>query len=78
LKGGVEMIIEKTYERLVNLGNYENIRVGVVVKKDFENLNITKDGIKDIKKMGLVLGKIAESIVNEQVVKIEQERNTKE
>ena len=72
------MIIEKTYERLVNLGNYENIRVGVVVKKDFENLNITKDGIKDIKKMGLVLGKIAESIVNEQVVKIEQERNTKE
>lgn len=72
------MIIEKTYERLVNLGNYENIRVGVVVKKDFENLNITKDGVKDIKKMGLVLGKIAESIVNEEVTKIEQERNTKE
>ena len=68
-----KMIIKKKYERLVNCGTYENIKVGVEIEHNFENFQVTKDDIPKIKKMGTVLGKIAQSVVKDEVTKIKAE-----
>jgi len=66
------MLIKKKYERLVNCGSYENIKVGVEIEHNFENLQVTNEDIPKIKKMGIVLGKIAESVVKDEVAKIQE------
>jgi hypothetical protein len=78
------MIIKKRFEKLINLENHN-------LKKKFENVKICTEveeavvivatdpieRIKEIKQKGLLLGKIARSIT-EQEIKEEIEKITKE
>lgn len=59
--------IKKRYERLVNIGNYENVKVGVELEKDVESSDV-----KDIKKMAMILGKLAETVTTEEVESIKK------
>jgi len=70
------MLIKKKFERLINCGSYENIKVGVEIEHNFDTLKIepvTKEGLKEIKNAGILLGKIAQAIVKDEVAKIKTE-----
>lgn len=56
------MIIRKGYERLVNLGQYENVRV----KVEFETETSVKTS-EEIKKLSISLGKLAKIVIEEEV-----------
>ena len=70
-----KMLIKKKYERLINTGKFENVKVGIEIEKEFENLSLKED-VK-IKKIGLIMGGLAQSIVEEEAAKVESE-NKKE
>jgi len=69
------MLIKKKYERLINTGKFENVKIGIEIEKEFENLSLKED-VK-IKKIGLIMGGLAQSIVEEEAAKVESE-NKKE
>ena len=70
-----KMLIKKKYERLINTGKFENVKIGIEIEKEFENLSLKED-VK-IKKIGLIMGGLAQSIVEEEAAKVESE-NKKE
>ena len=59
--------IKKKYERLVNIGNYENVKVGVELTKEVQSTDV-----KEIKKMMVSLGKLAEIVTLEEVDTIQK------
>lgn len=66
------MIIKKKLERLVNLGHFENVKVGVELEKE-----VKASGFEDVKKAGIVIGKLAKSIIDEEVKQIKEEEAAK-
>ena len=66
------MIIKKRYERLLNIGNYENIKVCT----EIENEVVLKEGLtgaekaSTIKSKGLALGKLAQSITDDEIIQV--------
>ena len=57
--------IIKKYERLCNIGNFENIKVGIEIEKTTE---LSK--AEDIKKLSTILGSLAEEVVEAEVASI--------
>jgi len=66
------MLIKRKYERLVNVGNYENIKVGVMIEKEIKGTDADS-----IKKAGKVIGDIAKAIVENEVVQIKKDETNK-
>lgn len=69
------MLVKKTYERLVNLGNYENVKIGVTLEQD-----IKAENPKELAQRILNLGKFAQTLVNKEAegIKKEGEKNVEQ
>ena len=69
------MIIKKKYERLVNTGKFENVKIGIELEQE---VKLTKG--EEIKTFAKKLGILASRIVDEeaQVVKDESEAKNNE
>ena len=62
------MIMKKSYERLVNIGNYENIKVGVTMEKEVKAADA-----ESIRKAGAIIGELCKQVVEAEVKKIKAE-----
>jgi len=67
------MIIKKSYTRLINIGNFENIKVGIELEKE-----ISPTDIEQIKKTSSILGKLASDTIEQEVEKIKKEYEEKQ
>ena len=66
------MLIKKRMERLINIGNYENIKISV----ELESKVLGKTA-ESIKHACLALGKLAESVINQEWNEIKQKSEVK-
>jgi hypothetical protein len=70
------MIVKRSYDRLVNLGNFENVKIGIILEQEFKPTNKevpVKDQIKEFSKK---LGKLAVQVVDEEVASIRDVKET--
>jgi hypothetical protein len=65
--------IKKSFTRLINIGNFENVKVGVELEKE-----LTATDAESIKKAGGLIGKLVKSIVEEEVLQIKEELKAEE
>ena len=61
------MRIKKSYAQLVNLGNFENVKIGIELEAD------VKGNVDEIKKKSLALGKLAKILIKSEVESVKKE-----
>jgi len=66
------MKIQQNYSRNINLGNYENARIGITLEKEVENPNEAK-----IKKISNKLLELCKKLVNEELADLKEEEQIK-
>jgi len=67
------MIIKKSYDRNINLGNYQTARVGITLEKEIKG-KVTSEKLKEVSNKLLTVGK---TIVNEELESIKTEERMK-
>ena len=67
------MVIKRLFERLINIGKYENIKVGIQIEKEVKAADA-----ETLKKAGWAIGKLAKTIVEAEVEKIKKEYNNED
>ena len=66
------MKITKSYDRNINLGNYQTARIGITLEKEVENPNEAK-----IKKISNKLLELCKKLVNEELADLKEEEQIK-
>jgi len=66
------MKITKSYDRNINLGNYQTARIGIALEKEVENADATK-----IKKISNKLLDLCKKLVNEELADLKEEEQEK-
>lgn len=64
------MKIQQNYSRNINLGNYENARIGITLEKE---VNVKSK--QEIKKISNSLLEICKSLVHEELEQLKEEEN---
>ena len=67
------MIIKKSYDRNINLGNYQTARVGITLEKEIKG-KVTSEKLKEVSNKLLKVGK---KIVNEELEDLQTEERMK-
>lgn len=63
------MKIKKFYTRLCNIGNFENIKVGVELELDVTGVSKARD----IQAKALAMGKLAKILVDHEIQEVKKE-----
>ena len=72
------MKITKSYEQLVNLGNFENVKVTTKLETEFVAKSGEKVTSDDIKKKAIMIGGLAKEITLTEVENIRKENVKKD